>query len=116
MLVVLTIRVQPVGGVIVGTLEPCAVIDATMTSLVAVPDGRLMLSDAPPLAVAAPWKPMMIAPGQVSAKSHSFGAARHTAPALPGACWQVVLVPSQVSVVQGSPSSAQMAPGLPAGC
>ena len=58
LLVVLTIRVQPVGGVIVGTLEPCAVIDATMMSLVAVPDGRLMLSDAPPLAVAAPWKPM----------------------------------------------------------
>src|SRR5436309_15913260 len=87
-----------------------------MMSLVAVPDGRLMLSDAPPLAVAAPWNPMIIAPGQVSARSHSFAAARHTAPALPGACWQVVLVPSQVSVVQESPSSAHAAPASPSGC
>jgi hypothetical protein len=116
LLVVLTIRVQPVGGVIVGTFEPSAMIAATMTSLACVPEGRMMLSDAPPLAVAAPWNPMMIAPGQVSATSHSFAAARHTAPALPGACMQMVLVPSQVSVVQGSPSSAHAAPALPAGC
>src|SRR5437867_4278514 len=87
-----------------------------MTSLACVPEGRPMLSDAAPLAVAAPRKPMIIAPGQVSATSHSFAAARHTAPALPGACWQVVLVPSQVSVVQASPSPAQVAPALPAGC
>src|SRR5882724_11787586 len=91
-------------------------IDATMTSLVAVPEGRLMLSDAAPLAVAAPWNAMMIAPGQVSATAHAFAATRHTVPALPGACWQLVLVPSQVSVVQGSPSSGHAAPALPAGC
>src|ERR1043166_558229 len=75
-----------------------------------------MLSDAAPLAVASPSNPMRIAPGQVSARSHSFVAARHTAPALPGECTHVVLVPSQVSVVQGSPSSAHAAPALPAGC
>ena len=90
-------------------------IDATMTSLACVPAGRLMLSDAAPLAVAAPWNPMMIAPGQVSGTSHSFAAARHTAPALPGRCWQLVLVPLQVSVVQGSPSSGHAAPAFPAG-
>src|SRR6266571_552385 len=87
-----------------------------MMSLACVPEGRLMLTDAPPLAVAAPWNPMIIAPGQVSATSQSFAAARHTLPALPGACWQLVLVPSQVSVVQGSPSSVQAAPALPTGC
>src|SRR5947208_16299058 len=92
-----------------------------MTSLASVPEGRLMLSDVAPLAVplllvAAPRNPMMNAPGQVSATSHSPAAGRHTAPPLPGGCWQLVLVPSQVSAVQGSPSSAQSAPALPAGC
>ena len=80
-----------------------------------------MLSDVAPLAVplllvAEPRNPMMNAPGQVSATSHSPAAGRHTAPPLPGGCWQLVLVPSQVSVVQGSPSSGQAAPALPAGC
>src|SRR5437667_80738 len=92
-----------------------------MTSLACVAAGRLMLSDVallavPLLALTAPRNPMMIAPGQVSSTSHSFAAARQTAPALPGGCWQVVLAPSQVSVVQGSPSSGQAAPALPAGC
>src|SRR5437879_11908619 len=88
-----------------------------MTSLACVPEGRPMVSDvalgaAPLLAVAAPWtrNPMMIAPGQVPATSHSFVAARHMVPALPGACMQVLLVPSQVSVVQGSPSSVHAVP------
>jgi len=92
-----------------------------MTSLASVPEGRLMLSDVallavPLLLVAAPRNPMMNAPGQVSATSHSLAAGRHTVPPLPGGCWQLLLVPSQVSAVQGSPSSAQSAPALPAGC
>src|SRR2546429_51824 len=92
-----------------------------MTSLACVAAGRLMLSDVallavPLLALTAPRNPMMKAPGQVSSTSHSFAAARQTAPALPGGCWQVMLAPSQVSVVQGSPSSGQAAPALPAGC
>src|SRR5947199_295651 len=92
-----------------------------MTSLACVPVGRAMLScvalpAVPLLALAEPWKPMITAPGQVSATSHSFAAARHTVPALPAACWQPVLVPSHVSVVQGLPSSAHAAPALPAGC
>src|SRR5438445_15935 len=92
-----------------------------MTSLACVVAGRLMLSDVallavPLLALTAPRNPMMTAPGQVSSTSHSFAAARQTALALPGGCWQVVLAPSQVSVVQGSPSSGQAAPALPAGC
>src|SRR5437016_1655836 len=92
-----------------------------MTSLARVPVGRTMLSCValpalPLLALAEPWEPMIIAPGQVSATSHSFAAARHTVPALPAACWQLVLVPSHVAVVQGLPSSAHPAPALPAGC
>src|SRR5438094_8346252 len=83
-----------------------------MTSLACVAAGRLMLSDVallavPLLALTAPRNPMMKAPGQVSSTSHSFAAARQTAPALPGGCRQVVLAPSQVSVVQGLPSSVQ---------
>src|SRR2546427_11511703 len=92
-----------------------------MTSLACVAAGRVMLSDValpavPLLAFEAPRNPMIVAPGQVSATSHSFAAARHAAPAFPGGCWQTVFVPSQVSVVQGSPSSGQAAPALPAGC
>src|SRR5205809_7446357 len=92
-----------------------------MTSLACVAAGRLMLTDValpavPLLALAAPRNPIMNAPGQVSATSHSFAAGRQTASALPGGCWQLVLAPSQVSVVQGSPSSGQAAPALPAGC
>src|SRR5437016_959157 len=92
-----------------------------MTSFASVPEGRLMLSDVAPLAVplllvAEPRNPMMNAPGQVSATSHSPAAGRHTAPPLPGGCWQLVLVPSQVSAVQGSPSSGHAAPAFPAGC
>src|SRR2546427_7640768 len=106
-------NVQPAGAVIVGTAElPCAVIAATMTSVAAVAAGRLMASEValaalPLLALAAPWKAMLVAPGQVSATSHSFTAARHTTPALPAGCVQVALVPLHTSVVQGSPSSVQ---------
>src|SRR6266404_4540147 len=86
-----------------------------MTSLAAVAAGRLMASEValpalPLLALAAPRNPMLVAPGQVSATSHSFTAARHTAPALPAGCVHVTLVPLHTSVVQGSPSSAQAVP------
>src|SRR5437667_208828 len=97
----------------VGTLElPCAVIAATMTSLAAVATGRLIASEValpalPLLALAAPWNAMLVAPGQVSATSHSFAAERHTTPALPAGCVQVALVPLHTSAVQGSPSSVQ---------
>src|SRR2546426_11195829 len=113
---VLTINVQPAGGVMVGTLElPCAVINATMTSLATVAAGRLMLSDvalpAPPLlALVAPRNPMLIAPGQVSATSHSFAAARHTAPALPAGCVHAALVPLHTSLVQGLVSAVHAVP------
>src|SRR2546428_12045726 len=109
-------NVQPGGGVIVGTAElPCAVIAATMTSLPAVAAGRLMASEValpalPLLALAAPWNPMLIAPGQVSATSHSLTAARHTTPAFPAGCVQVALVPLHTSAVQGLPSSVQAVP------
>src|SRR5438093_3261059 len=116
LLVVLTINVQPAGGVIVGTLElPCAVIDATMTSLATVAAGLLIASDValpalPLLALVAPRNPMLVAPGQVSATSHSFAAARHTVPAFPAGCVHVALVPLHTSVVQGSPSAVQAVP------
>src|SRR5437867_2076641 len=86
-----------------------------MTSLASVPEGRLMLSDVallavPLLLVAAPRNPMMNAPGQVSATSHSLAAARHTAPALPAGCWQVLLMPLHWSSVQGLVSAVQAVP------
>src|SRR3989442_1301711 len=113
---VLTINVQPARGVIVGTAElPCAVIAATMTSLAAVAAGRLMASEValpalPLLALAAPWNAMLVAPGQGSATSHSFTAARHTTPALPAGCVHVALAPLHTSLVQTLPSSVQVVP------
>src|SRR2546428_2134878 len=104
-------NVQPAGAVIVGTAAlPCAVIAATMTSLAAVAAGRLMASEVallalPLLALAAPWNPIVIAPGQVSATSHSFTAARQTTPALPAGGVQVALVPPPTSAGQGVPAA-----------
>ena len=49
-------------------------------------------------------------PVHVSATSHTSAAARHTVPALPGACWQRLLLPLQVSVVHGLPSSVHAVP------
>src|SRR5207253_3183803 len=49
-------------------------------------------------------------PSQVSASSQSPAAARHTVPAFPAACWQSLLLPSQVSAVHGLPSSVQVVP------
>src|SRR5439155_25300734 len=59
---------------------------------------------------------VVVVPVQVSCGSHSPALARHTAPALPAGCWQVVLVPLHWSSVQGLPSAAHGAPALPAGC
>src|SRR5438128_10487438 len=49
-----------------------------------------------------------LVPVQVSSGSHTSPEPwRPTAPALPAGCWHASLVPSQVSVVQGLPSSVQ---------
>src|SRR2546422_5939853 len=90
-----------------------------MMSLASVPEGLLMLSDvallrAPLLALTALRNPMIGGIGQVSATSQSGAAGRQTAPALPGGCWQLMLVPSQVSAVQGAPSARPAAPPVPA--
>src|SRR5207302_1043510 len=49
-------------------------------------------------------------PVQVSGRSHSFAAARQTAPAFPARCWQTTWLPSQTSVVHGLPSSVHAVP------
>src|SRR5439155_15060658 len=50
---------------------------------------------------------LVFEPLQVSATSQAPAEARHTVPALPAACWQISLLPSQRSVVHGLPSSVQ---------
>src|SRR5439155_1151805 len=52
-------------------------------------------------------------PVQVSTSSQGPAAARHTAPALPPGCWQLSLLPSHSSRLQGFPSLVQ---AVPAGC
>jgi hypothetical protein len=49
-------------------------------------------------------------PLQVSSLSQLPAALRQTVPVFPAGCWQVVLVPLQVSAVQGRPSSVQGVP------
>src|SRR5439155_39600 len=49
-------------------------------------------------------------PVQVSATSQMPAAARQVAPPLPAGCWQALLVPLQVSLVLGLPSSVQAVP------
>src|SRR5205823_245884 len=59
----------------------------------------------------------LLVPVQVSARSHSLRAARHTVPAFPAGCMQAgaPAVPLHTSVVQTLPSSVQAVPaGLPA--
>src|SRR5439155_4154586 len=53
---------------------------------------------------------VVLAPVQVSATSHSFTAARQTAPAFPAGCEHVALVPLQTSLVQGLLSGVQAVP------
>src|SRR5919198_5797810 len=83
-----------------------------MTSLACVAAGLLRLSDValvavPLLALEASRNPMSVAPGQVSARSQSFAAARHMAPGFPGGWMHVALVPLHTSAVHGSPSAVQ---------
>src|SRR5439155_946129 len=56
---------------------------------------------------------VVLVPVQVSATSHSFTAARHTAPAFPAGCVQVLVLPSHRSRVQGLASAVQ---AVPAAC
>src|SRR5438552_16211185 len=67
---------------------------------------------AVPTALTASAGQVVLVPVQVSARSHSLTAARHTAPAFPTGCVQAgeSRVPLQVSVVQGLPSSVQADP------
>src|SRR5439155_592468 len=53
---------------------------------------------------------VVLVPVQASATSHSFTAARQTAPAFPAGCVQVLVLPSHWSSVQGLPSSVQAVP------
>jgi len=53
---------------------------------------------------------LVLVPVHVSARSQSPADDLHTVPALPAACWQVTLVPLQVSVLHGLPSSVQAVP------
>src|SRR5437763_11026085 len=55
----------------------------------------------------------VLVPVQVSATSHSPAAARHTVPAFPAGCVQVLVLPSHRSRVQGLVSAVQ---AVPAGC
>src|SRR5712691_10057461 len=54
---------------------------------------------------------VLLLPVHVSATSHPpLATARHVVPALPAACWQMLLAPLQRSVVQTLPSSVQDVP------
>src|SRR5439155_1176589 len=53
---------------------------------------------------------LLLVPVQVSGRSHSPAAARHTVPAFPAGCVHAVPLPSQTSTVQGLPSSVHVVP------
>ena len=53
---------------------------------------------------------LVLEPVHKSWMSHSFAAARQTAPALPAGCWQVTLVPLHWSSVQGFESAVHAVP------
>src|SRR5207249_4029135 len=55
-------------------------------------------------------RPFVLDPVQSSSTSQTPAEARQTAPALPAGCWQKSLVPLQVSVVHGLPSSVHSDP------
>src|SRR5205823_2572276 len=79
---------------------------------VSVVQGLPSSVQADPAALTASAGQVVLVPVQVSARSHSLTAARHTVPAWPAGCVQRGLptVPLQVSVVQGLPSSVQADP------
>src|SRR5207247_1956552 len=95
---------------------------ATCWQLVLVPLHVSVVQRLPPSAHAVPAGILrsvghdVLVPVQVSTASHTSTAARHTAPAFPAGCWQLVLVPLHWSSVHGFPSSGQGAPAFPAGC
>src|SRR5204863_6391755 len=68
---------------------------------------------AVPFALKALVGQVVLVPVQVSATSHSPAPARHTAPAFPAGCVQVLVLPSHWSSVQGLASAVQ---AVPAGC
>src|SRR5439155_1525752 len=53
---------------------------------------------------------LLLVPVQVSGRSHSPAAARHTVPAFPAGCVHAVPLPSQTSTVQGLPPSVHVVP------
>ena len=53
---------------------------------------------------------VLLDPVQSSSRSQSPADARQTVPAFPAGCWQKSLVPLQVSVVHGLPSSVHSDP------
>src|SRR5439155_1324713 len=53
---------------------------------------------------------LVLVPVHVSVWSHSPAGGRHTAPAVPAGCWQVLLEPSHSSPLHGFPSSVQAVP------
>src|SRR5216110_3470212 len=67
---------------------------------------------AVPAALTASAGQLVLVPVQVSARSHSLAAARHTVPALPAGCVHAGAprVPLHTSVVQTLPSSVQAVP------
>src|SRR5438445_5853440 len=72
--------------------------------------GLLSAVHAVPLAFLASDGQALLVPVQVSARSHSPAAARHSVPAWPAGCWQATLLPSHWSRVHGLPSSVHAVP------
>src|SRR5207244_12028661 len=68
---------------------------------------------AVPFALKASVGHAVLVPVQVSATSHSPAPARHTVPAFPAGCVQVLVLPSHRSRVQGLVSAVQ---AVPVGC
>src|SRR2546427_12416417 len=65
---------------------------------------------AVPFALKVSVGQVVLVPVQVSATSHSPAATRHTAPAFPAGCVQVLVLPSHWSRVQGLVSGVQAVP------
>src|SRR2546428_3409501 len=70
----------------------------------------LSVVHAVPFALKVSVGQAVLVPVQVSARSHSLSAARHTVPAFPAGCAHVALVPLHTSMVHTLPSSVQVVP------
>src|SRR5438034_7997314 len=79
---------------------------------VSVVQGLPSSVQADPAALTASAGQVVLAPVQVSARSHSLTVARHTVPAWPAGCVQRGLLapPLHVAVVQALPSAGQAVP------